>query len=134
MLVNSKPTNKIRKFAFNLLRGKLCEEKPKGFTKKVSPEVKKREKVKLAGQPEMSEKFIRYVVLVNALVLFLKWPNMNKGIQKFADTVSYICNFMFVLEAVIKITAYGRDYFKSNWNRFEFAVVVGSLIFITPQF
>ena len=134
MLVNSKPTNKIRKFAFNLLRGNLCEEKPKGFQKKVTAEEKQREMVRLAGQPERSEKFIRYVVLVNALVLFLKWPNMSKGIQQFADAVSYICNFMFVLEAVIKITAYGRDYFRSNWNRFEFAVVVGSLIFITPQF
>lgn len=50
------------------------------------------------------------------------------------DVVSYICNSIFILEAVLKLTAYGRDYFRSNWNRFEFFIVVGSLIFISPQF
>lgn len=88
----------------------------------------------IAGAPEKSEEIIRYVVLVNALVLFLKWPNMNKRIQLFADTVSYICNFMFVLEAALKLMAYGKNYFLSNWNRFEFAIVVGSMIFISPNF
>ena len=74
------------------------------------------------------------MVLLNALVLFFKWPNMSKKIQFTAEVVSYICNVIFVLEAVLKLAAYGKDYFRSNWNKFEFVIVVGSLIFISPNF
>jgi len=57
---------------------------------------------------------------------------MHHRIQKAVDIVSYICNVMFILEAIIKLTAYGRDYFRSSWNRFEFAIVIGSLAFFSP--
>ena len=40
MLVNAKPTNKVRRFAFNLLHGKLCKDKAKGFKVKETPDEK----------------------------------------------------------------------------------------------
>lgn len=80
LLVYRKPKNKIRKFAFNLLRGKFCEEHKKNdFSKKVTAEEKRRNKIR-AGMTEKSEYLIRYVVLLNALVLFLKWPKMHPTI------------------------------------------------------
>lgn len=35
---------------------------------------------------------------------------------------------VFVLEAIIKILAYGKAYFKPNYNKFDFAVVVISIV------
>lgn len=40
MSVNSKPTNKVSRFAFRLLQGKLCKEKPRGFKVKETPDEK----------------------------------------------------------------------------------------------
>ena len=48
----------------------------------------------------------------------------NKGLE--------ICNLIFtgifILEAALKITAFGKTYFYDNWNVFDFLVVVASCI------
>ena len=48
----------------------------------------------------------------------------NKGLE--------ICNLVFtgifILEATLKITAFGKTYFYDNWNVFDFLVVIASLI------
>jgi hypothetical protein len=36
-----------------------------------------------------------------------------------------------MLEAIIKLTAHDKRYFKDNWNVFDFIIVVGSLVFIS---
>ena len=42
--------------------------------------------------------------------------------------LNYIFAAIFTLEAVIKIISYGKAYFKDNWNIFDFAVVIISII------
>ena len=42
----------------------------------------------------------------------------------FTDIVDYIFIGIFTLEAVIKIVAFGKAYFKEGWNRFDFGLVV----------
>ena len=36
--------------------------------------------------------------------------------------------FIFTAEAVIKITAYGINYFDYSWNRFDFMIVVCTIV------
>lgn len=80
------------------------------------------------------EYFMSVFVALNALILMLKWPNMPKSVQSTVDTISYFCTCMFILEAALKLTAYGKAYFRDGWNRFDFIIVIGSLIFIAPMF
>jgi hypothetical protein len=50
------------------------------------------------------------------------------------DIINYICLFIFVAEALIKLTALGLQYFYDGWNIFDFIIVIGSLVFIHPTF
>lgn len=74
------------------------------------------------------------VILFNTVILVLKWPEMGESVQTFVDVANEICTGVFILEAVLKIIAFGRNYFKDNWNVFDFVIVVGSLAFISPTF
>jgi len=74
------------------------------------------------------------VVLLNALILVFKWPNMHHSVKTSVDVIGYTCTAIFILEAVIKLTAYGKAYFRDSWNVFDLMIVIGSLAFISPNF
>lgn len=40
------------------------------------------------------------------------------------DVVNYVFGTIFTVEAVCKILAYRRNYFRDAWNKFDFSVVV----------
>merc|ERR1719410_1023038 len=40
------------------------------------------------------------------------------------EIVNYVFMVIFTLEAVLKIIAMGKNYFKESWNIFDFTVVV----------
>jgi voltage-gated sodium channel type II alpha len=42
--------------------------------------------------------------------------------------VNLCFTIIFIIEAVIKITAYKKVYFQDGWNRFDFFIVVVSVI------
>jgi hypothetical protein len=42
--------------------------------------------------------------------------------------MNYIFAIIFTLESIIKTIALGKAYFADNWNRFDFCVVVATLI------
>ena len=48
--------------------------------------------------------------------------------------ISFLVNFtniiftiIFIIEAILKIIAFGRSYFANSWNKFDFFVVVSSI-------
>ena len=51
-------------------------------------------------------------------------PEVNL-VLKFSN---YIFTFIFFAEAVLKLVAFGSSYFKNAWNRFDFFVVVSSIL------
>jgi voltage-gated sodium channel len=77
---------------------------------------------------------ILVVIIINTLTLVLKWPYMNERLQLFVEIVNDICTGVFILEAIFKIIAFGRSYFKESWNIFDLIIVIGSLVFISPNF
>ena len=48
--------------------------------------------------------------------------------QFFLEIAQNLFTLIFLLEAIIKIIAYGNSYFKNSWNQFDFFVVVSSII------
>ena len=47
---------------------------------------------------------------------------------KVLEYVNYIFTFIFTLEAILKLIAFGSRYFISNWNKFDFFVVLSSIL------
>jgi hypothetical protein len=50
------------------------------------------------------------------------------------EYINYFFTAIFVVEATLKFIAYGLSYFGSNWNRFDFFVVVASVLDIAMSF
>ncbi len=43
--------------------------------------------------------------------------------------LNYIFSFIFILETVLKLIGLGfKEYFKDKWNRFDFIIVMVSII------
>jgi hypothetical protein len=43
------------------------------------------------------------------------------------DFANYIFTAIFIVEAGLKLVAFGRSYFNNSWNKFDFFVVVSSI-------
>ena len=53
---------------------------------------------------------------------------MSEKAQYYTEFCNYIFTCIFVLEAIIKLIAYSKRYFKDNWNIFDFSIVASSVI------
>lgn len=73
--------------------------------------------------------FIIIVVLVNSIVLGLQTsPSITEHIGHFLNILDKVCLYIFVLEALIKISSFRLKYFKNGWNCFDFLIVLFSLL------
>lgn len=79
------------------------------------------------------DNFIMYCIIGNTLVLSFYWYMQS---DVFEAPLGYLNTFfiiIFTAEAAIKIIALCGLYFKDSWNRFDFTIVVGTLIVIMIQ-
>lgn len=44
------------------------------------------------------------------------------------DFTNYIFTVFFIIEASLKLVAFGKTYFNNAWNKFDFFVVVSSIL------
>ena len=68
--------------------------------------------------------FIMGCIIGNTIVLAIKWYIMPLWVISVIEVINYIFMVIFTLEAVLKIIAMGKNYFKESWNIFDFTVVV----------
>ena len=47
------------------------------------------------------------------------------------DQMNFIFSIVFIIECACKLGAFGRSYFLSGWNVFDFFVVMASVLDIT---
>lgn len=80
------------------------------------------------------EYFINATILLNTVVLTLKWPQMSAKTLSATERINYVCTAIFIFEAIIKLLGLGKNYFKDGWNIFDFIIVVTSIIFFHPYF
>lgn len=47
---------------------------------------------------------------------------------RFLKMTNYIFAAIFIIEAILKLIAYGISYFYNSWNKFDFFVVAASIL------
>jgi voltage-gated sodium channel len=70
--------------------------------------------------------FIFVVIVLNAVTLGLGTYDLGDSADSVVTTLDDVWLGIFVVELVIRITAYGRrpqDFFKDGWNLFDFTVI-----------
>ncbi len=84
------------------------------------------------------DRIIIALIIVNAAILGLETsPELNSKYGSFFSLINHFVLSVFMLEAVIKITAVAphiSKYFKNGWNLFDFSIIVLSLVPATGQF
>ena len=69
----------------------------------------------------LNEKILLFVILINTLVIFFQESGFVSPAWLYLDL---ICTLFFVIEMFIKINTYSfKEYWKDNWNRFDFIIV-----------
>jgi len=48
--------------------------------------------------------------------------------KTFLEMLNYIFTGVFIIEAILKLLAFGSSYFNSSWNVFDFCVVCASIV------
>ena len=76
------------------------------------------------------ELVVAFAVALNTLVMALRHFGQTKDMEDFLETANLFFWFIFLLEAIMKLTVLKRNYFQTGWNLFDLAVVVGSSISI----
>lgn len=74
--------------------------------------------------------FILTCIILNTIVLGINWFMMPDGVNSVLEVVNYIFMAIFTIEAVVKIVALRKDYFKDSWNLFDFTVVILTAIIL----
>lgn len=106
MLLNTKPVIKKIMNTSNIVR-KVC--------------------FKIINHPSF-EWFIFACIITNTIVLTLNWYGIPTIVTQIVTIFNYIFAAIFTIEAILKIIALGLFYFRDNWNKFDFIIVVATLL------
>ncbi len=75
------------------------------------------------------QNFILAVIILNAVLLgVMTYPEITNRFNSSLNLISNICIGIFTVEIILKLFAYGRKFFKSGWNNFDFIIVLISLV------
>lgn len=66
-------------------------------------------------------------ILLNTLVMALVWFDEPHELSQANEFLNYIFSAIFTLEAIIKLVAQKKMYFKDSWNIFDFTIVIFTL-------
>ncbi len=76
----------------------------------------------------LNDKVILMIILLNSVIIFMSgfdWTEANKFLLTIIDN---IITGLFIVELLIKFREFGfKNYFKSNWNKFDFTLIVLSI-------
>ena len=85
------------------------------------------------------ELFIILIIMVNIVQMAMVYNEAPESYLRILENINLAITVVFILEAVIKLYGAGvKEYFSSNWNRFDFFVVTCSVLdilmslFLTP--
>lgn len=75
----------------------------------------------------LNDKVILALIILNAIIIFIGGFNFEKPDRLLLSIIDNAITILFVSELVFKLSAYGKSYFKSNWNKFDFTLIILSL-------
>ena len=70
---------------------------------------------------------IMLCIVLNMLQMAIAYEGSSLTYDFVLQIFNYIFTSVFIIEAVLKLIAFRLSYFKSNWNRFDFMVVLSSI-------
>jgi hypothetical protein len=79
------------------------------------------------------DQIIFVFIAINTLILSLNWFLIDPKLESGFEIVNNVFTAFFTFEALIKIVANGRLYFKENWNLFDFFVLIFTYVQIVYQ-
>jgi len=65
-------------------------------------------------------------IVFNTFCMALTWYDQSPVIPQYLWYVNTFFNIVYTVEAALKLTALGKDYFESGWNMFDFTIVVAT--------
>jgi hypothetical protein len=65
--------------------------------------------------------------------MMIQWPNISPETVRITEYINYVFTGVFITEAMIKLIAFRKRYFAEIWNRFDFSIVVSSIVFTVAQ-
>lgn len=74
------------------------------------------------------DRMIMVVIVFNTACIGAVSFGDSAAKSEYLDLFNGICSTIFVLEAAVKLVAFGKAYFRSRWNRFDFTIVFGLII------
>lgn len=76
----------------------------------------------------LKDKFILALILLNAIILFVGGYSESENHKHLFLLADNLLTTLFIIELIIKLNEYGvKGYFKSNWNKLDFSLVVISV-------
>ena len=76
----------------------------------------------------LNDKFILLLIIANSIIIFLQGFELNGIISSVLYILDNAITFVFLLEVISKLNRSGfRTYFKSNWNKLDFTLILLSL-------
>uniref|UniRef100_A0A8C6L908 Calcium voltage-gated channel subunit alpha1 Ia n=1 Tax=Nothobranchius furzeri TaxID=105023 RepID=A0A8C6L908_NOTFU len=77
---------------------------------------------------------ITFIICINVITMSLEHYNQPRSLDLALKYCNYFFTSMFVLEAVLKLIAFGfRRFFKDRWNQLDLAIVLLSVMGITLE-
>ncbi|XP_066923067.1 muscle calcium channel subunit alpha-1-like isoform X2 [Clytia hemisphaerica] len=72
------------------------------------------------------EYFIMLLIVLNSVQLMMKYNKMSESYASMLTALNLTFTVLFCIEAALKLTAYGLNYFRDLWNVFDLLVILGS--------
>lgn len=93
-----------------------------------------REKSKNIVEHPYFSKTIMLVIILNALLIGLEtYPSIYNSNVELFRTLDNVVLLIFIVEMVLKLSAYRFEYFRDGWNLFDFGIVMLSIVFINTN-
>lgn len=76
----------------------------------------------------LNDKFILVLILLNAILIFFSGFDLNVNSKLFISFTDHLITGLFIVELIVKFKEFGfKNYFQSNWRKFDFILISLSL-------
>ncbi len=85
--------------------------------------------LRMAADSAILDNGIMIIIFLNMIVMAMNYEGCDAGYEKFLTTLNIFFTSIFIAECVLKLLGYGViGYFYFGWNKFDFFVVVASIV------
>lgn len=123
---------KPRDLAWMDIQRLILSQSPEYETTNV-PENPRRKKAHDLVTTRQFEIVIMTCIVFNMLQMAMEYEGSSAQYKKGLKYSNYVFSGVFIIEASLKLTAFGTSYFENGWNKFDFFVVTASILDISTD-